>query len=170
MTDSIHPAALDPEILLRECQVRTGRRGGPGGQHRNKVETAVIVTHEPSGIRAEASERRSQGKNRVEAVRRLRVKLAMEIRTDRSTQVGPSPLLVERTEHGRLRISTDHLDYPALLAETLDWVVVGEYQPADAAKRVGCTTSQLIKFLKREPRAWQWIQQQRSDRDLSPLH
>ena len=37
----IHPAALPFDALLKECEVRRLRRSGPGGQHRNKVETAV---------------------------------------------------------------------------------------------------------------------------------
>ena len=62
----IHPAALDPERLLAECDVRFTRRSGPGGQNRNKVETAVILTHRPTGITAEASDRhRDAAANRL---------------------------------------------------------------------------------------------------------
>src|SRR5207248_1618001 len=65
-----HPAALDPELLASQCAFRATRRSGPGGQNRNKVETAVILTHRPTGIRAEASERRTQGENRRAALGR----------------------------------------------------------------------------------------------------
>lgn len=54
-----HPAAIDPDELLRQCDEKRIRRGGPGGQHRNKVETAVVLHHRPTGMTAEASERRS---------------------------------------------------------------------------------------------------------------
>ena len=40
-----HPAALDTELLARQCDFRATRRGGPGGQNRNKVETAVILVN-----------------------------------------------------------------------------------------------------------------------------
>ena len=170
MADSTHPAILDSEALLRDCEIWTGRRGGPGGQHRNKVETAVVVTHQPTGLRGEASERRSQERNRVEALQRLRIKLAIEIRTPRSQEESRSNRLAERTRGGRLSVSLDHEDYPAILAEVLDWLAATDYQPAEAAQVVGCTTSQLIKFLKREPMAWQRIRQERSDRGLSSLH
>ncbi|MFN5707736.1 MAG: peptide chain release factor family protein, partial [Planctomycetota bacterium] len=59
-----HPASLPEEKLLADCDVVRTRRGGPGGQHRNKVETAVVITHRPSGVSAEANERRSQAENR----------------------------------------------------------------------------------------------------------
>ena len=58
-----HPAALSPEELLHQCRARRTRRSGPGGQHRNKVETAGVLTHAPTGVQAEANERRSQAEN-----------------------------------------------------------------------------------------------------------
>src|SRR5262249_34131870 len=65
-----HFAALDPEVLAAQCEFRTTRRSGPGGQNRNKVETAVILTHRKTGVSATASERRTQGENRRAALKR----------------------------------------------------------------------------------------------------
>ena len=76
----VHPAALDPEVLARQCEFRATRRSGPGGQNRNKVETAVVLTHRPTGLTAQASERRTQGENRRAALERLRLELALTIR------------------------------------------------------------------------------------------
>src|SRR5262245_20365280 len=66
--------------LLAECQVTHTRRSGPGGQHRNKVATAVVLAHLPTGLQAEASERRSQRDNLRMAVRRLRREIALRCR------------------------------------------------------------------------------------------
>jgi hypothetical protein len=76
----MHPAALSSNALLAQCQETRTKRSGPGGQHRNKTETAVVLTHLPTGITAEACERRSQAENRRVALWRLRLRLALEHR------------------------------------------------------------------------------------------
>lgn len=65
----------DRESLERDCDVEFFVAGGPGGQHRNKVETAVRLTHRPSGLVVTATERRSQSANREAAFERMAEKL-----------------------------------------------------------------------------------------------
>lgn len=65
----------DDETLLAACEVETLKGSGPGGQHRNKTESAVRLKHRETGIVAQASERRSQGQNMGIALERLRVLL-----------------------------------------------------------------------------------------------
>ena len=67
--------ATDRESLERDCDLEFFIASGPGGQHRNKVETGVRLTHRPSGISVTATERRSQHANREMAYERLAARL-----------------------------------------------------------------------------------------------
>lgn len=60
---------------LREVRWETMRASGPGGQHVNRTESAVRVTHLPTGVQATAMEERSQHRNRKLALARLTKKL-----------------------------------------------------------------------------------------------
>lgn len=165
-----HPAAIPPEELLASCQMRMQRRGGPGGQHRNKVETAVVLLHEPTGVRAEANERRSQAVNRAEALFRLRVNLALAVRRPLSPDYQPSSTWRRRcSEGGAIAVRLDHADFPAMLAEVLDVLATHEDNVSRVAEILGCTASQLVKFLGKEPRALAEFNRRRRDRGLHPL-
>ena len=73
-------SAKGPTQLLRSCRVDTFRSGGKGGQHQNKVETGVRLTHEPTGITAVSRRHRSRHRNLEEALRTLEGKLAEHFR------------------------------------------------------------------------------------------
>ncbi len=68
--------APPPDIDDKELSWEFFRASGPGGQHRNKVESGVRLTHLPSGVVVQATERRSQHQNREVALRRLAAALA----------------------------------------------------------------------------------------------
>lgn len=65
----------DDEALLDECDVTVFQASGPGGQHRNRKLTAVRLRHRPSGLVVVGRRQRSQHRNRVEALQRLRSRL-----------------------------------------------------------------------------------------------
>jgi peptide chain release factor 1 len=67
---------LGDEALLAQCEVQAHRASGPGGQHRNKAETAIRLVHLPSGVSAEGKDERSRTQNLRIALGRLREKLA----------------------------------------------------------------------------------------------
>jgi protein subunit release factor B len=160
-----HPARLPIEQLLSDCEFRRTRRSGPGGQHRNKVETAVIVEHLPTGSRAEANETRSQDTNRQKAIHRLRIRLALEIRTSPALEL--TQLCQSRTANGKLAVNAEHADFPALLSEALDTLAELEFDLPSASSRLNITSSQLVKFLKIEPAALALVNRERQARGLS---
>ncbi len=168
-TSPLHPACWDAPLLLRECDVTFTRRSGPGGQNRNKVETAVVLVHRPTGLSAEASERRTQGENRAAALFRLRVRLALELRSDLAGATCPSALWESRRRGGRIAINPGHDDFPALLAEVLDLLNLRDDDLSATAEVLRCSASQLIKLLKHEPRAFSALNQRRRGRGLRPM-
>jgi ribosome-associated protein len=67
--------SMDLETIKAQTLVTFFRSGGPGGQHRNKTETAVRLVHGPTGVTIVAADERSQRRNLTVAFDRLRRKL-----------------------------------------------------------------------------------------------
>ncbi len=94
--------------LLAECDVDTYRASGPGGQHRNKTESAVRLRHRPSGLVRVATEDRSQSRNRVAALERL-YKALEAAKRKKKKRVATKPTRAsqrERVESKRRRSET----------------------------------------------------------------
>jgi hypothetical protein len=162
-----HPIELDDEALLAACDVRRQRRSGPGGQHRNKVETGVFLLHRESGCVAQATEARSQAANRRRALFRLRLELARSVRGERGEV--PSRRWSERVTNGRIRVSPAHDDFPPLLAEALDVLAAAEYDLSATATQLTVTGSQLARLLGQDTAALAAVNRERHSRGLRRL-
>jgi hypothetical protein len=165
----LHPTVLPVDKLNALCDEIRTRRSGPGGQHRNKTESAVVLTHRATGISAEANERRSQHENRRVALNRLRMNLALEFRGEFASQPVPSQLWSSRCANRKIKVSASHDDFAALLAEVLDRIFANDFNVSSVAEFLDCSTSQLIKFLKTEPRALQIVNNNRAELGLHRL-
>jgi len=82
--------ATDRETLEKEVVLEPYRAPGPGGQRKNRKETAVRLTHPPSGITVVASERRSQAQNREVAFDRL-IKKLVQLNRPRKRRIPTRP-------------------------------------------------------------------------------
>ncbi len=166
----LHPAMLDDADLLKQCEVTFGRASGPGGQNRNKVETAVTIKHLPTNVSASATERRHQAQNRHEAIFRLRLHLAIDVRREIDPRAySLSRLWVTRRQGEKMAVSPTHRDYPGLLAEALDVIVARQFDVAGAAGVLGITMSQLGKLLRHNKQAHSRVNREREKRGLHAL-
>jgi hypothetical protein len=149
---------LGDEEILAQCQVDIYKSSGPGGQHRNKVSSAVRLRHRPTGVTAHGDDSRSQHQNKLMALQRLRMNLACRLRQPvqiESSEVPPfvaecmfqprgrPPQASRRLEVGRKDRRFWHV--AAFLLDVLD--AFGGHL-ADSAAYVGVTTGNLTSLLK----------------------
>ena len=94
---------LDLEKLRQQVVIEPYRSSGPGGQRKNKKETAIRLTHVPTGTVVIASERRSQAANRQIAFERLRKRLKELSRTRKRRCPTRPPASAVRAQHEQKR-------------------------------------------------------------------
>jgi peptide chain release factor 1 len=141
-TVAVLPEAEDVEVQVdpNDLQVDVYRSSGPGGQSVNTTDSAVRITHKPSGIVVSMQDEKSQLQNREKAMRVLRARLyeralaeqQAELAADRRAQVGTGDRAekVRTYNYGERRV-TDHR--VKLTAHNLDQVLEGELDEFTAA-------------------------------------
>lgn len=158
---------LNDEQLRAECVIDTHRIGGPGGQHRNKTQSAVRLFHRASGLTVTGQERRSQHQNAANALLRLREAIAIRFRIP-LPEVHQWPDTV-RIQNRRLRVSEKNAAFLPVLAVALDALDAFEGSPAAAAEYLNVTTSSFVRFLADHDLAWREANRIRARHGQPPL-
>ena len=156
--------ALEPEQLLRRCAQSPFQGPGPGGQKRNRVYSGVRLVHAESGLSAEASERREARRNLEDALRRLRLAMALSIVPPRrSPDDAPTrTAAVLRDPAAGSSPAPPSVPAPAPCMPTFPAWCSGAPRPgclrraalSEAAAALGCTASALTRFLVADKAVW----------------
>ena len=191
------PLALDDDALLAQCEVHYYKSSGPGGQHRNKVSSAVRLHHKASGVSAHGDDSRSQHENKRLALRRLRMNIACQTRRDLDKQAlidrGPAalpPHIVEcmftpkgrknappgdcrvppgDTPPRRLEIGPKDFRFWRVASFLLDVLQTCEGRVSDAAALIGITTGNFSDLLTSDRHLLAAAQGIRKANGLKPL-
>lgn len=161
------------DALIAQCEVDRYRASGPGGQHRNKTESAVRLRHKLSGVTAIGEDSRSQAENKLHAVRRLRAAIALEVREPVFLDgYVPSPRLAAFVAAGTAPLGAKTRltgEYWASIGELLDLVVANNLEIGTSAQRLGITTGALSKLLLHDEGVGRTLNDLRRAKGMRPL-
>ncbi|PIA47014.1 hypothetical protein AQUCO_01400019v1, partial [Aquilegia coerulea] len=179
---------LSDQELMAQCDMGTFKSSGPGGQHRNKRETAVRLKHLPTGIIAQASEDRSQHKNRASALSRLRTLLALKVRNPINLQQStpaasytPPPELLQILplkstlrvraggSSGGGQIGPNNPKFASGMQALLDLLHAVGGSVSDAAKLLGLSTGALSRLILSNDSLRMAVNELRASKGMKPL-
>ena len=161
------------DALIAQCEVDRYRASGPGGQHRNKTESAVRLRHKLTGVSAIGEDSRSQSENKLHAVRRLRAAIALDVREPiRLEGYQPSPRLAAMVAAGTAPLGAKTRltgEYWAAIGELIDLLVSGGLEIGTTAQRLGITTGALSKLLLHDDQVARTVNDLRRAKGMRPL-
>lgn len=161
------------DALIAQCEVDRYRASGPGGQHRNKTESAVRLRHKLTGVTAIGEDSRSQSENKLHAVRRLRSALALDVREPVFLDnYVPSRRLAAFVAAGTAPLGAKTRltgEYWAAMAELLDLVVANNLEIGTSAQRLGITTGAMSKLLLHDDSVARTLNDLRRAKGMRPL-
>ena len=160
--------ATSDDVLLRSSNEDFYRASGPGGQKRNKTESAVRLRHPETGLMVVAVESRSRQENRERATRRLREAIANKIRVE--VKRDEIPDIIRLTAAEGFKIGRKDARFLPLSAAMLDLLVAYEGKVSEMADALELATAKVVNFLKTTPELWEETQHVRDRFGLGHLH
>lgn len=168
--------SLEPEVLLKGCDQFPFQGPGPGGQKRNRVYSGVRLKHRESGLAAEASERREARRNLEDALRRLRMAIALWLPPSPRAE-GSAPAVTADADppdlptglRFRADASPQHPDYPRCAFLALLALDRCGGRVSEAAAALGTGASALARLLRADKAAWAKAQAVRQAHGRHPL-
>lgn len=164
---------LGDDALAAQCEVDRYRASGPGGQHRNKTESAVRLRHKQLGVSAIGEDSRSQSENKLHAVRRLRSAIALEVREPVALDAYvPTPRLAAFVAAGtapngaKTRVTGA---YWAAIGDLLDLLVANGLEIGSSAQRLGISTGALSKLILHDDQVARAVNDLRRAAQMRPL-
>jgi hypothetical protein len=159
--------ALDDTQLFEQCEFDRFRASGPGGQKRNRTNSAVRLRHRPTGLQAEANESRSQHENRARALRRLRITAAVSLRAPLDVATyEPPDVLLRALDHPPGRRDVKLLPAIAALFDVLEACA---WRVSEAAELLGTNSAAVTRLLMVDDRVWRAATERRQALELPPL-
>ena len=158
---------LDDDSLLGHCQQECYRASGPGGQHRNTTDSAVRLSVLNGTIVALCSDHRSQHRNRSEALKRLRLAMAIELRMPIAHSRAPEA--VKSLWEGSWKLGKKDRRYAGFIAHLLDVIAHHDWVVGHSAKALDISTGKLIRTLAKDPHAWNAVNHARAKLNLINL-
>ena len=144
--------------LLDQCRCENFRASGPGGQHRNTTDSAVRLTLKGTKIKAYASTSRSQFRNRLEAIKKLRFEIVLRLREENVS-----------SWKGQWKVGKNDIRYPQYIAQILDVLSMNKYRLGEAAKVLQISTGRLNRILSNDLHLWKYVNEKRNQFGLRPL-
>jgi RF-1 domain len=151
--------------LLARCRQDFFRAQGPGGQHTNRTESAVRITHLSTQISLQCQAHRERARNLADALWRLRIRLAC---TQRG--LADPAWIIPWIKGSRIIIGANATAYPQVIAVLLDTLSAEHGVLAQAADKLGISSSQITKCLTADKEVHMAANKLREQFSLGALH
>ena len=153
--------------MLQDCERKNYQASGPGGQKRNRVYSAIRLTHVPTQVSVSAAEDRKADRNLKSAIRKLRKDLAFRGASEdfAGLEEGSAEEILAGLPESwpvfRAKVNPEHGDFPAFLYLALLLLRVCRGDVAVIAKKLGVSTSAFVRFCKLDGKLWQAVNELR---------